>query len=151
MPIKFWRSSNRSKDEGRALAEAGRALGLQTVVSLFYGREITADSWMQMAERYRSLIEASEGKPLEAEVEAAGMLAQIIRSPELQTARNLAARIPNGGECELYALIADAIICDRVARSNPRMPEPHARLADSLYALMPKYHQSIGNYLTGNL
>ena len=68
MPMKFWRSSNSSKeDDGKALAEAGRALGLQSVVSLFCGREVAADSWRQIAERHHSLTTASGGKPLDAE------------------------------------------------------------------------------------
>jgi hypothetical protein len=151
MPMKFWRSSNSSKkDDDKALAEAGRALGLQSVVSLFYGREVAADSWRQIAERHRSLTAASGGKPLEAEAEASGILAQVICSPEAETARNLAGRIPSAAECELYALAADAIIRDRVARSNPGMAEPRAKLAESLYALMPKYYQSIENYLAAS-
>jgi hypothetical protein len=151
MPMKFWRSSNSSKGEGKALAEAGRALGLQSVISLFYGREITADLWSQIAERYRNLTAASGGKPLEPEAEAAGILAQVICSPDAATARNLADHIPSAAECELYALTADAIVCDFVVRSNPGMAEPHAKFADSLYALMPKYYQSIDNYLAGSL
>src|SRR6516165_3682565 len=83
--------------------------------------------------------------------EASGILAQVICSPKAETARNFAGRIPSAAECELYALAADAIICDRVARSNPGMAEPRAKLAESLYALMAKYSQNIDNYLAGSL
>jgi hypothetical protein len=74
-------------------------------------------------------------KPLEAEAEAAGILAQVIRSRKAETARNLAGRISSAAERESYALAADAIICDRVARLNPGMAEPRARLAESLSLL----------------
>jgi hypothetical protein len=36
-------------------------------------------------------------------------------------------------------------------RSNPCIAEPHAKLADSLYELIPRYYQSIDNYETGSL
>ena len=52
---------------------------------------------------------------------------------------------------DLYALVADAVIAERVVRSNPSIPEPRSQLAESLYALMPKYYQTSDNYLAGSL
>lgn len=151
MPMRSWRSSSGRMADGEALAEAARTLGPQIVVSLFSGREVVADPWRKIAERHSALTAASEGRPLESEAEAAGILAKVICSPEPETARDLARGIPNTPECEFHALAADAIICDRVARSNSHLAELHARLADSLYALMPRYYQSIDNYIAGSL
>jgi hypothetical protein len=148
MRMKFWRSSSSSKDDQKDLAETGRALASQAVVSLFSMREISADPWRQIAERYRSLV---AGASLDPETRGAGMLAELVCSPDSETASSFAAQIPTAGECELYALVADAVIADRVARSNPGIPEPHSRLAESLYALMPKYYQTGDNYLAGSL
>jgi hypothetical protein len=148
MGMKFWRSSSSSKDDPKALTKTGRALALEAVESLFSEREVAADPWRQIADRYRSL---AAGESLDRELEAAGMLAELVCSPDSETARTFAARIPTTGECELYPLVADAVIADRVVRVSPDIPEPHSRLAESLYALMPKYYQTVDNYLAGSL
>jgi hypothetical protein len=85
------------------------------------------------------------------EVEAVGILAEVICSVDPEVARALSHRISSIPECEFYSLTAEAIIWDRIARSKSRSAEPHARLADSLQALMPGYFQNIGNYLAGSL
>lgn len=148
MAMKFWRSSSCSEDDQKDLATRARELALQVIVSLFSVREIAADPWRPIVERYRSL---AAGDSLDAETMAAGMLAELVCSPGPEIARSFRARIPLGGEHDLYALVADAVIADRVARSNPSVPEPHSRLAESLYALMPKYYQTSDNYLAGSL
>jgi hypothetical protein len=148
MRMKFWRSSSSSEDVQKDLAKTGRALALKAVASLFSLREIAADPWKEIVECYRSL---AAGQSLDPETTAAGMLAELVCSPGLEIARSFAARIPPTGECDVYALVADAVIADRVARSNPSVPEPHSRLAASLYALMPKYYQTSDNYLAGSL
>jgi hypothetical protein len=137
--------------DGEALAEAARTLGPQIVASLFSGRQVAADPWREIAERHSALKVASVRRPLEPEAEAAGILANIICSAELEAAQVLARRIPDPPEFEFFALAANAIICDRLARSNPSIAEPHARLADSLYALMTRYCQNIDNYIAGSL
>lgn len=148
MRMKFWRSSNRGEDDQKDLAQTGRALALQAIVSLFSVREIATDPFRQICERYRSL---AAGESLDPDTIAAGMLAELVCAPSLVIARNFAARIPTGGNSDLYALVADAVIAERVVRSNPSVPEPHSQLAESLYALMPKYYQTSDNYLAGSL
>src|ERR1700688_556070 len=100
MQMKFSRSLNRSDDNGQALAEAGRALALQAVASLFAGREFPTHSWVNIAERYRVLLVASDGKPLEHEADAAGALAEVVCSPDPELAEGLASRIASASECE---------------------------------------------------
>src|ERR1039458_6288013 len=137
MRMKFWRSSSCSEDDQKDLAKSGRALALQAIISLFSMHEIATDPWRPIVERYRSL---AAGQSLDSETIAAGMLAELVCSPSSEIARSFRARIPLAGEFDLYALVADAVIADRVARSNPSVPEPHSRLAESLYALMRKYY-----------
>jgi hypothetical protein len=151
MQKKYWRNSNSAMDDGEALTEAGRALGPQVVISLFSGREVEAESWRKIAERYRTLTGASESRVLAPEAEAAGILAEVISASDPEVARALSRRISGTSECEFYTLAAEAIIWDRITRSNIRVAEPHARLADSLYALMPGYFQNLDNYLSGSL
>lgn len=146
--MKFWRSSKCSEDDQKDLAKRGRELALQAILSLFSVREIAADPWRPIVERYRSL---AARESLDPEAIAAGMLAELVCSPGPEIARSFRARISLGGEHDLYALVADAVIADRVARSNPSLPEPHSRLAESIYALMPKYYQTSDNYLAGSL
>jgi hypothetical protein len=150
MPMKFWRSSSGS-DDGGALAAAGRALALEAVVSLLHGREVTAESWRPVAERYHALSAASRGKPLVPEADATGILADVICEPDAERARGLAARLPTADELDLYTLTAEAIVWDRVTRSAPGLPQPHSRLAHGLYALLPKYYQAHPHYLAGTL
>jgi hypothetical protein len=150
MQKKFWRTSNKSDDNGQALAEAGRAQALEAVVSLFAGRETPIDPWVKIAECHRILVVATGDKPLEPELEAVGALAEVVCSPDAQAAESIASLISSATECELYDLVARAIIADRLARLNPQVAKRWSTLAERLYALVPKYYQTVHNYLSGS-
>jgi hypothetical protein len=117
--------------------EIGVDLMSSTIDQLLSGSELETEKWRSLAKAYELLSEASGGA-IPPPLQAIGLLARTVVTPDLKGATLNCEEIPEIQDFNIARVLGNAIVALRYATAQgPSEPRAYSEAADAQYALLP--------------